>query len=263
MRTLLRASAILLLAAAPGSAAGQLSLAPSLDVGSSFSFRGLTLTNRPVVQPALTLAAERGASSVALTVWGNVEPAAYDDVAHEITALDGQRGFTEYDVIVEAAHGFGRLELGAGFIAYLFAAPADGEAEPGTQELTFSAAWDAVLSPSLALYQDVGTVRGLYGEVALDYTATVARDLALRAVLGFSRGQADADDAAYYGRDGFTHVELGAALPLQAGRLSVEPRIQAVYGIDPETRIVAPDRERRFKLFAGASFGWGFGGAEE
>ena len=86
-------AATLTVQAAP--AAAQLEYHAGLDVASSYTARGLTFTNRLVVQPSAELTAAGG--SAVLGVWANVEPRAYEG-ARDLSARNGLPGVTEVDV---------------------------------------------------------------------------------------------------------------------------------------------------------------------
>ncbi len=77
---------------------------------------------------------------------------------------------------------------------------------------------------------------------------------------GASFGEADGEDS-YYQRDGITHVELSATLPLTLGPVKLSPVANLDLGIDGETRVVAPARTRRAKLWLGTAIAWP-GGAD-
>jgi len=70
------AATVLLLTA--GSARAQPSLTADLGLNSQYIWRGVTSTNRFVVQPTLTLTLPVRGLAFSAGAWGNIEPIRYD-----------------------------------------------------------------------------------------------------------------------------------------------------------------------------------------
>jgi hypothetical protein len=247
------------LALLAGGASAQVAVQVRTTAASQYIWRGLAVVNRPVLQPDLTLSA--GPASLGL--WSNVEPLAYHG-AGAISALNGRAapGFTEFDPYLELAHALGSGEVAVGAIGYLYPRSAGHEAGPNTAEVYGRATLPDPLPLQLAGYYDVRAVRGLYLEASLERPAPGWSRLRLGARAGASFGEATGPLTSYYDADGLTHLELGAGLPFAAGPFGIRPDAYLDVGFDRATRIVAPDRSRRLRLWLALAVGWPAASAE-
>lgn len=246
--------------ALPIAAHAQVALNTDLVVASAFLFRGVTFTNRPVLQPDayLTLPAGRGVVVTGAAL--NVEPLAYDG-ARDISVLGAESGtlVTATTLWSEYTRPVGRASATVGVTGYLYP-QANGIAEAyNTAEVYAKAAFAAPLSPSLAAYYDVGQVRGAYLEAALRHSVAAGPRVALTfgALAGASLGQGpEAGETAYFASEGLTHVDLSAAATWTARAVTVTPSVHAVLDRDAATRLTAPGEQHRAKVWVGAAFGW-------
>lgn len=124
-----------------------LGLEGSLDAAvlSRYLWRGMTLNDRPVLQPSLTLA--HGALEA--TVWASVDLT--DDQGHRYQD-------TEIDYALSYTFDLPRVALAV--TAYTYTYPHTGYA--ATTEVWASATWKTVLEPTLTVVRDVDEVDGTY-----------------------------------------------------------------------------------------------------
>lgn len=224
---------------------------------SMYAWRGLTLVNRPVVQPEVSF----GAGPVSLGLWANIEPVSYKG-DRVLSALDGRSapGCTEVDPYVEVGRKLAGADVAFGAYGYLFTHAAGHETEPNTAEVYGRASLPGPLPLTLSAFYDVHAVKGAYIEAALEHGAPALPALQLALRVGASFGEDQGPESAYYDRNGITHVETGASLPLSVSGFQLRPSVTVDFGVDPATKLVAPDRSRAAKLFAGISVGWPAGG---
>src|SRR6476659_51452 len=71
-----------------------------VDLGlfSSYVWRGVTSTNKPVMQPAAYLSIPVANASVTLGAWSNIDLGKYDESADDISASGGSSGFNLSEV---------------------------------------------------------------------------------------------------------------------------------------------------------------------
>lgn len=250
-----------LAAAAPAHAQPTVGL--DLSAFSAMVWRGVTTTNRPVLDPTLTLTVPSRAAEWTLGAWSNAEPVHYRP-ATMLDSFGGAPGplFTMHELWAEAARPVGRATAALGASAYLYPRAGGLAATYNTVELHGKFALPGPLAPTLAANYDVGRVGGGYLELSgsRDVRGPAGRALTLAASGGWSVGQGaragDATDVAYFARDGFTHAEASVATGVRLGAVSLTPSVHLAYAADPWTRTVAPDRERRWKGWVGTSLAW-------
>lgn len=250
----------------------------SADLGlySSYIWRGLTLTNKPVAQPAVYLSIPVGNASLTLGGWSTIDLGKYDDPANDISESGGTSAFNlaEFDPIVEVSFPVGKATLTGGGTAYIYPNDLDGitnngglDSEFNTVELYGKAALDAPLSPFVNLYYDVDKVKGAYieGGVSHSFPASEKVSIDLGALAGFSAGQdADLDalgapQAEFYNfaENGLTHVDLSAGTSFSAGAFSFSPVLHVIITSDELTKISSPSNiDKGAKLWGGVTISW-------
>ena len=74
-----------------------------LDLFSSYVWRGLSLTNKPVAEPGVWISFPAGNASITLGGWANIDLGAYDDPADDISESGGSSGInlSEFDPYAE------------------------------------------------------------------------------------------------------------------------------------------------------------------
>lgn len=181
-----------------------------------YVWRGLELTDEPVLQPAATFA-WRG---LALNVWGNMD----------LTDANGNDGeFNELDLTAEYSGSWGRVGYSLGAIRYHF--PNTDFA--GTTELAAGLGLDLPLAPRLTAYRDVDEGDGWYVQLAAGHAFerlfALGEGVEVGAKLAASVAWADADyNAFYFGADasGLVDATASIGLPIALGRgLTVSPSV--------------------------------------
>jgi hypothetical protein len=248
-----------LASAAPASA--QVTLSADVGLNSQFVWRGVTSTNRFVIEPELTLAVPLRGSTLTLGAWGNVEPVRYD-AARDISSLGGLPGplITQSDLWAELGRSMRGVDAAVGAHRYLY--PRVGDlARYNTVELYASASAEGFLSPSVDVAYDVARIRGAYVEAGVSRGITGDRLGAVTVGLlaGFSAGMATDPsdrDLAYFDRDGVTHIDASATASFSIGRITVTPEAHFIFARDALATVVEPDATRRTKLWFGSTLHW-------
>jgi len=183
--------------AAAGAAAGEQAVVEADEAGaaavtveaevalvSSYLWRGQLLNDRPVLQPAATIAAH----GYSLNVWAN---------ANLTDRVGDSRELNEVDLALAYGRTVGLLDLEAGWIEYLF----PNTPWIRTREVYLCAGvskWP--VAPSLTLYYDLDEVDSCYAVAALEYSHELSDTLALELFASLGYGAGDYND--YYFGDG-------------------------------------------------------------
>lgn len=179
---------IISMAAAPAAAA---EATAAIDFASAYVWRGLTFNDGFVVQPSIDVAGKNG---LGINVWGNYDVDDYDD---QLTGSD----FSEIDLTLSYSTSLGKLDVGAGVIAYLFPG---GGSDSETAELYLSLGTEIIggLSAALDIYYDFELLDEFsYATLSLAYAYDFNDKLGLE--VGGSVGYAGDDfSASYGGEDG-------------------------------------------------------------
>jgi Bacterial protein of unknown function (Gcw_chp) len=248
-----------------------------VDLGlySSYVWRGLSLTNKPVAQPAVYLSIPVSNASVTLGGWANIDLGSYDDINDDIAEGGGTSfNLSEFDPYAEISFPVGKATLTGGVTGYIY--PNDEEApndfglltsDANTVEIYGKLGYDAPLSPELSIYYDVDKIEGAYIEGAVSYSLAASENVSidLGALAGFSAGQdCDGDFASdtcsnsfNFADNGFTHLDLSAGVPFAAGAFSITPVLHLVINGDDATKITSPSEfDKDVKLWGGVSLSW-------
>ena len=234
------------------------------DVGfnSQFVWRGVTSTNRFVIQPDLSIATPVSGLTLTAGLWGNIEPVRYDG-ERDLSSLGGLPGplVTQSELWFTLEGTFrDKLTASVGSSAYFY--PHVGSLnEYNTVEVMASASLDAFVSPTVTVAYDVARIRGAYIEAGFSRAITSERrgSVTVGVLSGFSAGQGTHPtdrDLAYYERDGLTHVDASASASFSVGRFTVAPEAHVIFANDPLARVTAPDVTRRTKLWFGSTVSW-------
>lgn len=251
----------------------QATLGADLDLFSSYVWRGISLTNKPVAQPTLYVTFPAGSAEVTVGGWASIDIGKYDDLADDISESGGSSGFNfaEFNPFAEVSLGVGKATLTGGVTAYVYpndeSAPNDFfllTSDANTVELYGKVGFDAPLSPELSIYYDLDKIKGAYIEGAVSHSLPASDKVSvdLGAVVGFSAGQGLPDDplsdeSANFFEDGFTHLDLSAGVPFTAGALSITPVIHLQLSGDEITKITSPSNlDKDVKLWGGVSLSW-------
>ena len=253
-------------------AAAQVTVGADGSLFSSYVWRGLSLTNKPVLQPDVYVTFPAGKASVTVGGWANIDLGKYDDLDDDISESGGLSSFNfaEFDPWIEASFPVGeKTTLTAGATAYIY--PNDTDVSPNggfgtdanTVELYAKAAFDVPLSPKLAMWYDVDKIKGAYFEGSISHTVPASEKvgIALGALVGFNAGQGvpedlNSDESFNFFDNGFTHLDLSAGVPLTAGVLSITPVLHLVINGDDFTKFTSPTDESDAKLWGGVTVSW-------
>ncbi len=275
------ALAVLGLATTSGPASAQ-TVGADLGLFSSYVWRGLSLTNKPVAEPDLYVTFPAGAASITLGGWANIDLGKYDNATKDISESGGSSAFNfaEFDPWAEISYTVGKATLTGGATAYIYpnknTAPLFAlTSDFNTVELYGKVAFDAPLSPKLAAWYDVDKIKGLYAEASIAHSVPLNEKtaLSLGALAGFNAGQdANLDgtgtptaDFYNFADDGFTHLDLSAGVPLTAGVFSITPAIHFVINGDDATKVTSPTKTHDLKAWGGVTISWSksYGAAAE
>ena len=93
-----------------------------LGLFSSYVWRGLSLTNKPVAEPDLYVSFPAGKASVTVGGWANIDLGKYDDLDHDISESGGLSAFNfaEFDPYAEIGFPVGKATLTGGVTAYIY-----------------------------------------------------------------------------------------------------------------------------------------------
>ncbi len=261
------------LCTAPERAVAQAEIGAQVDLFSSYVWRGLSLTNKPVLQPDVWISFPAGNASITVGGWSSIDLGRYDDLDNDISESGAISSFNyaEFDPYAEIAFPVGKSTLTFGATGYIY--PNDGDSpdiandfglltsESNTLELYGKAGFDILLSPEVSVYYDVDKIKGAYIEAAASHDLQLGENLALSlgALVGFSAGQGisdDPDESSNFDDDGPTHFDFSAGLPLTAGVFEITPVLHLVVGVDDRVKITSPTNTSDAKLWGGVSIGW-------
>lgn len=257
-----------LLGAVPAQA--QTTIGADLGLFSSYVWRGITYTNKPVIQPDLYLTIPVSSASITVGGWANIEPGSYDgttDISEN--GIDGA-GLAEFDWWGEVGFPVGpKTTLTAGVTGYVFPNDNGFTSDANTIELYGKAAFDVLLSPKLAVWYDVDKIKGAYFEGSISHSIPASEKISvtLGAAAGLNAGQGIPDDplsdqSFNFADNGFTHLDLSAGVPFSAGPLSISPALHVVITGDDATKFTKIDAATGFpnskdvKLWGGVTIGW-------
>jgi len=251
-------------------AQAQATFGVDLDLFSSYVWRGLTLTNKPVAEPGLWVSFPAGNASISVGGWANIDLGQYDDIDDDISESGGTSAFnlSEFDPYAEISFPAGNATLTGGVTGYIYPndlddAPNGGlDSEANTLEVYGKLGFDVPLSPELSVYYDVDKIKGAYIEANLSHSLAASETVSfdLGAAAGFSAGQGvsdDPDESFNFADDGFTHLDLSAGVPFSAGAVSITPVIHFVITGDEATKATSPSNlDNDTKLWGGVSLSW-------
>lgn len=236
--------------------AAQVTITGDAGLNSQYQWRGITTTNRPVLQPDLIVAIPAGRLAVTTGVWASLEGARYDDPQRHISENGGSRaGLAEYDFWLEASLPVRRVAITAGATTYSFPNSAGTTSTSNTLEAYVKAKVDAPFAPAVAVWYDLQKVKGAYAEVGV---SRAVGPFALGALTGWNLGQSigDGGDIGYFAQHGFTHADLSVSRSWSMGALAVAPALHVILGNDLSTRHISPVRDARTKVWFGSTVTW-------
>lgn len=249
-----------LAAATPASA--QVTVGWDVAGFSSYVWRGLHLSSKPVIQPDLYLTVPVGNASITAGGWGNLEVGKYDGT-HDISEGGGLAGpdFTEFDWWGEIGIPVGVATVTTGATGYIFPNNAGLTKANNTVEVYGKVAFGVPLNPKLSVYYDVDKVKGAYIEGAISHGVPLgATTLTFGALAGFSAGQEvntnKPSELANFSESGLTHIDLSVAAGFSAGPLSITPSFHLVHANDAFTKFTGLNLKHDNKVWGGVSLSW-------
>jgi len=269
-RALVLGSALAVLSAAP--AAAQTEFGIDASVYSSYVWRGVTLTSKPVLQPDLWLSFPIGSASLTIGAWGNVDIGKYDKTNDIAQGGGSSFNLSEVDPYAEIGFSAGKASITVGGVAYVYPNDAPAiDSDFNTIEAYAGIEIDAPFAPTLTAYYDLDKVKGLYFEGGLSRGFPLgASELTIGVTAGFSAGQgindSDASEVANFVDDGFTHADISASVSFSAGPLSIAPALHFQINGDDATKFNDfKNFDDDFKLWGGVTISWSklFGGSAE
>jgi hypothetical protein len=227
-------------------------------MASSFVWRGVHFTNRPVVQGDVYVTHTRGAITYTSGAWINAEPADYRAANAVRMLAPGHHGpaLTAIAPWVDATVQAGPLALTGGATIYRYPQRTGFAEGFNTTELYAKLVGGGPLTPRVQMWWDVQKVRGAYLETAVSHTLDTRVPVGLSLTGGWSAGQeVRGTQTAYFARSGFLALDGAVSLPFTRGGLTISPTMHAVLARDAATQLVTPGTSmRRGKLW------WSLGG---
>jgi uncharacterized protein (TIGR02001 family) len=158
-------------------------------VFSKYVWRGQVLNEDPVVQSSLNVDAGNGLSFM---TWAN-----FDLTDANTTELqDTKNAFTEVDFYLEYALPLdGPIGASAGYVEYLYP-----QGEASTREVYAILTLAGLLSPTLSLFYDFGTVDGLYSVLDFSHDFELSETVVLTTGVSVG-GASDSYNESVYGVD--------------------------------------------------------------
>lgn len=215
----------------------------AVDINSAYVWRGLTFNDGIVLQPSLDVTA----GGFGLNVWGNLDVDDYDN-----TIDSGE--FSEVDLTVSYGFSAGPVDLGIGYIEYLF--PGGCEA---TSELFVTAGMDfeSGFFGGVELYYDIDQVEDFYATASIGYAFDFNEQTSLE--LGGMISYAGEDFVLAYtgGTDGgFFNYSLSAAFSYAVtDGLSAGASVTYTESLDEDA---LPDESMDTNFFGGISIAYSF-----
>lgn len=259
--------ALLALGAAVPAAAQDASIGIDVGLNSNYNWRGLSLTNKPVLQPDVWL------SVYGLTAgaWVNFEPSKYDG-SNDLSETGGARsGIAEIDYWLEYGRSFGTANAKVGWVAYTYNKNNLGiDNTFNTSEIYGQVSLSGMpVTPTLAAWYDIDNVKGLYvqGQLVYGIAASPAVTINLGVLAGLSAGQEvntspGSTESANFAKSGLTHVDLSASTSLAAGPVSIAPSFHFQISHDAATKVNGADPanlDKGSKIWFGVTLSWSHG----
>ncbi len=249
-------AALALTAAVP--AAAQVTIGADAAFNSSYVWRGLSFTNKPVIQPDVWISAYGFTAGA----WANVEPSSYtgaSDISEN--GIDGA-GIAEIDLWVDYARTTGNVNWKLGWTIYTFDTNNSGfTAYYDTHEFYGQASISGLpVTPQLYVAYDVSKVKGLYLQPSISRGVQVSPALTVTftALAGISAGQevSPNDASANFAKSGLAHVDFGASTSFTAGSISIAPQFHVQWCHDDFTKIATPTTQHSTKFWGGITLSW-------
>lgn len=252
-------------------AAAQVTVGADLGLFSDYVWRGITFTNKFVLQPDAYVTFPTGPASFTAGGWFNIEPGQYDG-AEDISESGGESSFdvAEFDWWGEFNYPYQKANFTLGATGYIYPNDFGLTKDANTVEIYGKVALDVPLSPKVAGWYDVDKIKGAYFEGSISHTIQPKDQpfsIVLGALAGLNAGQGIPDDPTSdesfnFVDNGFTHLDLSAAVPFTAGPLSISPAVHVVVTGDEATKYTKVDpttgelNSKDVKVWFGGTISW-------
>ncbi len=215
MKTFLIILTLTAMLACAGSAfaLGPVGASARVSLFSKYVWRGLVVTDDPVLQPEIAA----DFLGFGASIWGNMDLTDYHRTSEDPSGLKGQMNEVDYNLHYGIS--LPLLKLEAGLIFYDF----PNTNESATTEIYLSAAAGVLFSPSVSLYYDMDEIDGGYIQLGASHDVAMSpgSNLNLAASLGYGSkdyvqgyfGPLPVDKALTTLGAGPTNFQLSAALP--------------------------------------------------
>jgi hypothetical protein len=246
-------------------AAAQVTVGADVGLFSDYVWRGISYTNKFVIQPDAYLTFPTGPATFTAGGWFNIEPGKYDGT-DDISEGGGESSFdvAEFDWWGEFNYPVQKANLTLGATGYIFPNDFGFTKDANTVEIYGKVALSVPLNPKLAVWYDVDKIKGAYFEGSVSHSIQPKDQpfsVTLGALAGLNAGQGindgDPDQLFNFVDDGFTHLDLSAAVPFTAGPLSISPAVHVVITGDDNTKFTSPsDLDNNVKFWFGGTISW-------
>jgi hypothetical protein len=247
-------------------AAAQVTVGADVGLFSDYVWRGITYTNKFVIQPDAYLTFPTGPATFTAGGWFNIEPGQYDG-ADDISESGGESSFdvAEFDWWGEFNYPYQTANFTLGATGYIYPNDAGFTKDANTVEIYGKVGLSVPLNPKLAVWYDVDKIKGAYFEGSISHSIQPKDQpfsVTLGALAGFSAGQGinddpTSDESFNFADDGFTHLDLSAAVPFATGPLSISPAVHVVITGDDATKFTSPsDLDKDVKVWFGGTISW-------
>lgn len=244
-----------------GPARSEAELGGEVTVASAYLWRGLTVVNRPVLQPSLYLTGPLGPFSVTGSLWSNIEIGKYDGRS-DISESGGTSAFNlaELDPSLEVSLPLDDHVVALGIDGFYYPNSSGYTSADTAAEIFLRLDLDLPAAPSLGIWRDIAHVDGWYAELSLSHSFPLGESVSLdvSGAAGWSISQAEdlhgdgrVRTPGNFADDGFTHAEGGVSLSFAWGEVQLQPWLRTVVAADPWVEIASGTDSHDVKVWGG------------